>query len=90
MGINVTLHKSHRHHTNGQETVAVKGRTVGDCLNDLVQKYPGLKTELFDKKGKLKNIIEIYLNMESAFPDELAKPTKSGDEIHITVILAGG
>jgi molybdopterin converting factor small subunit len=90
MSIHVTLHKSHRQHTNGQETVAVKGRTVGECLNDLVHTYPGLNAALFDKKGKLKNIIEIYLNMESAFPGELAKPTKPGDEIHITVILAGG
>ncbi len=63
---------------------------MGECLDNLVQQFPDLKRELFDKKGKLKNIIEIYLNMASAFPDELAKPTKAGDEIHITILLAGG
>ena len=56
MSIQVTLHKSHRHHTNGQETVEVDGQTVGACLDDLVRKYPGLKGELYDKKGNLKNI----------------------------------
>ncbi len=90
MSISVTLHKSHRQHTEGKETVEVEGKTIGACIDNLIQKYPGLRNELFDKKGKLKNIIEIYLNMASAFPDELAKPTKAGDEIHITILLAGG
>ena len=49
-----------------------------------------MKKALFDKKGKLKNIINIYLNQESTYPEELAKAVKDGDEIHITVILAGG
>jgi len=90
MSVLIYLHKSHRQHTDGKETVDVQGKTVGECLGNLVQKYPGLKNELFDKNGKLKNIIEIYLNMASAFPDELAKPTRAGDEIHITILLAGG
>ena len=41
-------------------------------------------------KGKLKNIIELYLNQESTYPEELAKAVKDGDDIHITVLLAGG
>jgi molybdopterin converting factor small subunit len=90
MSVLIYLHKSHRQYTNGLKTVDVEGRTVGACLDNLVQQFPDLKKELFDKKGKLKNIIEIYLNMTSAFPDELAKPTKAGDEIHITLLLAGG
>jgi len=90
MSVLIYLHKSHRQHTDGRETVEVEGQTVGECLDNLIQQFPGLKRELFDKKGKLKNIIEIYLNMASAFPDELAKPTKAGDEIHITILLAGG
>ena len=49
-----------------------------------------MREKIFDKQGKLLNTIEIYLNMESAYPDELAKPVSSGDEIHITVLLAGG
>jgi hypothetical protein len=45
---------------------------------------------LFDKKGTLLNAIEIYINLKSAYPGELVKPVKDGDDIHITLMLAGG
>ena len=90
MSIKVHIHKTHRQFTNGLDVVEVEGNTVGDCLNQLVGQFPGIETEIFDKKGNLRNIIEIYLNLESAYPDELAKPVKDGDDIHLTLILAGG
>jgi molybdopterin converting factor small subunit len=88
--IKIHLHKTHRDAADGLEVVDVEGSTVGDCLNDLVLRFPGIKEKIYDRKGKLKNFIEIYLNMETAYPDELAKPVKAGDEIHLTILLAGG
>ncbi|MBC8458730.1 MAG: MoaD/ThiS family protein [Deltaproteobacteria bacterium] len=90
MGIKVHIHKTHRQHTNGMEAVEVEGNNVSDCLKHLVNQFPGIEKEVFDKKGNLRNIIEIYINLESAYPDELAKPVKDGDEIYITFVLAGG
>jgi molybdopterin converting factor small subunit len=75
---------------NGLDVVEVDGRTVGECLSRLVEQFPGFQETLFAKSGKLQNWIEIYVNMESAYPEELAKPVKDGDEIHITIMLAGG
>jgi len=90
MAININLHKTHREYAGGREAVDVNGTTVGACIDDLVQQYPGLRERLFDKKGQLRNFIEIYLNNESAYPDELKKLTQDGDEIHIVILLAGG
>lgn len=90
MSIKIHIHKTHRDTTGGMDIVEVEGQTVGDCLNHLILQHPGIKEKIFDKKGDLKNIIEIYLNMESAYPDELGKPVKAGDEIHLTLLLAGG
>ena len=90
MGIKISIHKTQRHYTDGVETIEVKGKTVGECIEALVQKFPGIEESLFDSRGKLLSVVEIYLNMESAYPDELAKPVKNGDEIHITLMLAGG
>ena len=90
MGVKINIHKTHRQFTNGLDVVEVEGSKVGDCLNNLVKQYPALKDGLFDKKGKLQNFVEIYVNRETAYPEELAKPVKNGDEIHITVMLAGG
>jgi len=38
----------------------------------------------------LLNYVDIYVNQESSYPEELAKPVKDGDELHITMIIAGG
>jgi molybdopterin converting factor small subunit len=90
MGVLIHLHSWHRKFTGGSPTVEVEGATVGQCLESLLARYPALRGELMGKEGKLKNTIEIYLNLKSAYPGELLKPTADGDEIHITVALAGG
>jgi molybdopterin converting factor small subunit len=90
VAVKVHLHLTLRQFTNGQEIIDVEGTTVGECLKNVVKKYPGVESSLFGKNGKLSNIVEIYVNLQSAYPNELAKQVKDGDEIHVTMMLAGG
>ena len=90
MGVKVHIHQTFRQITNGLDVVDVEGNTVGECLRHLVKLFPAMEERLFDKKGSLLNVVEIYVNMESAYPQELEKPVKDGDQIHITLMLAGG
>jgi len=90
MPVNIHIHATHRKFTNGWEVVAVEGTTVGECLNQLIKQFPGMEKALFVKKDKLLNTVEVYLNHASAYPNELAKPVKDGDEIHLIIMLAGG
>jgi molybdopterin converting factor small subunit len=90
MAIQINLHKTHRQFTDGKETVDVVGKTVGECLGDLIRQYPPLEKEIFGKNGKLSGIMEVYLNGATAYPDELAKPVKDGDTIQLVYFLAGG
>ena len=90
VSVNIHIHKTHRRCTDGKESVEVEGSTVRECLEALVDRFPDMEKELFGKKGDLRNLIEIYINLESAYPNELAKPVKDGDEIYITFMLAGG
>jgi len=90
MSIEVSIHQALRDLTNKQATVKVNGTTVGQCLNDLVNQFPGIKPKIFDKKGKLLNYVDIYVNLESSYPEELALSVKDGDQLHITLIIAGG
>jgi len=90
VAVKVNLHLTLRQFTNGQEMVEVHGKTVGECLKNVVKKYPAMESSLFAKNGKLSNIVEIYLNLQSAYPNELARPVKDGDEIHLTMMLSGG
>lgn len=89
MGIEISLHKTHRRYTDGKELIEVEGKTVGECLKDLVTKYPPLEKELF-KNGKLNAVMEVYLNGASAFPNELVKQVKDGDKINLIYMLSGG
>ena len=90
MAVKIHIHTTHRQYTNGLEVVEVNGNTVGDCLNHLVRQFPGMDKALFAKKDKLLNVVEVYVNHATAYPNELAKPVKEGDEIHLVVMLAGG
>ena len=90
MAVTVNIHKTHRQFTNGSEVVAAEGKTVGECLNHLIKQFPGMEKALFAKKDKLLNNVEIYLNHATAYPNELAKPVKDGDEIHLIIMLSRG
>lgn len=76
--------------TNSLEMVEANGSTVGECLKHLVEQFPGMEKMLLAKNGKLFDYVNIYINGEDAYPDELAKPVKDGDELHILYIIGGG
>ena len=90
MSVRINLHPGLQWFTDDQAIIEVNGSTVGQCLDDLVKQFPRIKEGLFGKDGKLLNYVDIYVNMESSYPEELAKPVKDNDELHITLIIAGG
>ena len=67
MAVKVNLHATLRQHTGGQEAVELEGKTVGECLENLVKQYPGLEPSIFEKTGGLSRLIEIYVNLQSAY-----------------------
>ena len=90
MSIKININPLLFQYTNDQDVVEVNGDTVGQCLDYLVKQFPDIKQVLFGKDGKLLNYVDIYVNRESAYPEELAKPVQDGDELHIAFTIAGG
>ncbi len=90
MSIKINIPSYMRSFTNNMEVVEVNGSTVGECLNHLVKQFPGMKKQLFSKNGNLFENIIISVNGESAYPEQLAKPVKEGDELNILLIVGGG
>ena len=90
MAVYVHVHTTHTQFTDGLEVVATEGKTVGECLNQLVAQFPGMEKALFARKDKLLNTVEIYVNNASAYPDELGKAVEDDNNIHLFVMLAGG
>jgi molybdopterin converting factor small subunit len=90
MSVEVILPPSLQSIISGLRSVAVKGRTVGECLDDLVAKYPGLRPSLFNDDKSLQKGFSIFVNKENAHPEGLCKPVQDEDKIYIMNILVGG
>lgn len=90
MSVRVNIHPRLYQFTGDQAVAEVRGNTVGQCLDDLVRQFPEIKKGLFGKDGKLLNYVDIYVNLESSYPEELSKPVREGDELHITLLIGGG
>ncbi len=90
MSVKINIHPVLQHFTSDQDVVEVGGHTVGDCLKELVARFPEVRQGLFDKDGKLLNYVDVYVNGESAYPEELARSVRDGDELHLVMVIAGG
>ena len=90
MSIKLRIHPTLLQFTGGRELVETAGQNVGECLDNLETQFPGIKQRLCDEQGKLLNYFEIYINSESSYPEELARPVSDGDELTIVTLVGGG
>ena len=90
MSVKIKLHHSLAKLADGQAVVEVSGNTVGQCLEQLVTRFPKLGKRLFEKDGALSRALEVYLNGESICPGELATAVKDSDELDTAVRISGG
>jgi len=90
MSVSVNIDSALRHFTNGLDVIEVSGSTVGQCLDQLVKRFPDIASEGFYKNGKLSEFVDFYVNRQRVDPHKLTMPTKDGDVIHIMLIIGGG
>lgn len=90
MSVKMKIHPYLRSFTDNQKVVEVNGETVGECIDNLEKRYNGIKERLVNKKGKIENYWEIYINSGNRTAEDLSNPVKDGDELTIIAIIAGG
>ena len=90
VSVKVIIPQFLRPFAEGVDVTDVEGSTVGDCLNELIGRFPRIKKFLFDKSGELLKGVEVYVNGKSSYPDELAYPVNEGDELYMLLIISGG
>ena len=90
MSIKVVIPSYLQPYTDNRETVEVAGCTIGECFNSLTEQHPEIKSMLFNKEEKLHSYVGTYINGEDAYPNELTRPIKDRDEIHVIYIIGGG
>ena len=77
--------------TNNEEVVEVSAATIGDAINELQTRYPGIKERLIDESGTVRRFVNVYVNEEDIrFLDNQQTKLKDGDEVSIIPAIAGG
>ncbi len=62
----------------------VAASTLGDCIEALEGRLPGIKSQLCDEEGKLLcSAFDFYVNSRSTYPSKLTIPLQDGDEVII-------
>ena len=76
--------------TGGADEVTASGDTVGEVIEDLDRKHPGIRDRLLDSKG-VRRFVNLYVGEEDVrFLDGLKTTLKAGDQISIVPAIAGG
>ncbi len=74
----------------GKDEALCQGNTIGECFDQLGNRYPGLRDRLISEKNQLSSIL-VFLNGENIRNlDGRATVVKDGDEIGIIPLAAGG
>ena len=77
--------------TNDEELVEVKATTVGDAINELQTRYPGIRERLLDESGAVRRFVNVYVNEEDIrFLQNKDTQLKDTDELSIIPAIAGG
>lgn len=77
--------------TNDEELIEVNAATIGEAINELQTRYPGIKERLLDDTGAVRRFVNVYVNEEDIrFLQNQDTKLKSGDEISIIPAIAGG
>lgn len=80
-----------RYYTNNQAEVTVRGKTVAEAMNDLIQQYPSLRTHLYNGDGALRPFVNLFLNKTNIRDLQgLETPLSESDQILLIPSIAGG
>jgi molybdopterin converting factor small subunit len=90
MAVQVSIPTILRPHTGGAKAVDGAGGTLGELLDDLESRHPGLRSRLVDDAG-LRRFVNVYVNDEDVrFLGGLETPVGEGDTVTVLPAVAGG
>jgi sulfur-carrier protein len=74
--------------TNGQRSISVEGSTVREVIDNLDQRYPGLKERLCDGDQLRPSIAVVVDGSTSTL--KLRHKLNTSSEVHFVVSISGG
>ncbi len=80
-----------RDSVGGQSRLDIEAATLQDALTNLLERYPLLRTHLYDETGKLRPHVLLYYNDQNlAWLGRLDAPLAPGDKLTILQAVSGG
>jgi molybdopterin converting factor small subunit len=75
----------------GVKSLELGGTTVGDLVHALLERHPGLGSQLLTPDGELNRFVNVYVNGQDVrYLDGLATPVEARDEVRLLPAMAGG
>ncbi|MEQ4207696.1 MoaD/ThiS family protein [Actinopolymorpha sp. B17G11] len=91
MSVKVRVPTILRTYTGGASEVDADGATLGEVLDSLETKYPGIRARVLDDAGKLRRFVNVYVGEEDVrFASGLETPTPEGVQVSVIPAVAGG
>jgi molybdopterin synthase sulfur carrier subunit len=80
-----------RAQVGGAREVAASGSTLRDALDDLFQRFPGVRDQLVDGTGDLNRFVNVYVENEDVrLREGLDTPLPAAGTIIVLPAMAGG
>jgi len=91
MPVQVKLPAMLRPHVGGAKVVEASAGPLGDVLEGLAERYPGLKGQFFSEEGSLHRFVNVYINDEDVrYLENLDTKVAEGDVVAVLPAVAGG
>jgi molybdopterin converting factor small subunit len=90
MTCKVVIAESFRVAAGGLEEMESQGKTISECLQEVVLKAPALRKLWFNPEGGLSKYVILTVNGENVSIQDAGRPVNDGDEIYPILLIGGG
>ena len=91
MAVKVVIPAQLRQYTEDQSSVELDAGTVGEVLDQLDARFPGVKERICEPDGRIRRFVNVFVNGEDVRALYGADTeVKDGDEVGIIPAVAGG
>jgi len=91
MAAHVRIPTPLRRLTKGERIIEVNGGDLGQVIDELEQRYPGIREKLLDERGEVLRFVNIFVDEQDIrFLAGLKTPLGASAEVSIVPAMAGG
>jgi sulfur-carrier protein len=91
VAVEVRIPTVFRKYTEQRAVVEEQPGTIGDLIDRLDARYPGLRGQLLSSDGQLHRFVNVYVNDEDVrYLGRLETPVEEGDTVSLLPSVAGG